>query len=96
MQCKNFDKANLDECVSLYIDVFLKEPWCEQNCPKKIKEYFLMLLEMNAFLGFMLVKDSQIIGLCLGYIKPYIFRRAGKRLLEEGRHDHNRRNRRGV
>lgn len=26
MQCKNFDKANLDECVSLYIDVFLKEP----------------------------------------------------------------------
>ena len=73
MQCKNFDKANLDECVSLYIDVFSKEPWYEQNRIEKIKEYFLMLLEMNTFLGFMLVKDSQIIGLCLGYIKPYIF-----------------------
>lgn len=75
MQCKNlnFDKANLNECVSLYIDVFSKELWCEQNCLKKIKEYFLMLLEMNTFLGFMLVKDSQIICVCVGYIKPYTF-----------------------
>lgn len=73
MQCKKFDKAYVDECVSLYVNVFSKEPWCEQNSIEKVKEYFLMLLEMNTFLGFVLVKDRQIIGVCMGYIKPYAF-----------------------
>ncbi|GAB0173030.1 hypothetical protein NHP164001_10460 [Helicobacter trogontum] len=73
MECRELKIAYLEECSSLYVDVFKREPWNEDNSLEDVRGYFLVLLQMNTFLGFVLMCGDHVVGICVGYIKPYIF-----------------------
>ncbi|WP_286032553.1 GNAT family N-acetyltransferase [Brachyspira pilosicoli] len=68
--CK-FDIKNLDECIDLYIDVFSKYPYYEDNTFEDTKIYFNNLMKMNTNINFILKENNKIIALSLGFIKPY-------------------------
>jgi len=63
----------IDECTDLFIKVFSKEPWNDVYESKEVvKNYFKSFNECNKFIGYVVTKDEKIIGLSIGFIKPWI------------------------
>lgn len=72
LQLYHFDLSMLKECIDLYIDVFSKEPWFEENNLEEVERYFLNFYESNKFIGYVIKKEEKIIGVSIGFLKPWI------------------------
>lgn len=70
---KKFDIEMLDECVELYMKTYSQEPWNESW---DSKDDVIHLIQNhyanNYFLGFVVVKDEKIVGVSIGFLKPWI------------------------
>lgn len=72
MKVKFLTKDMFDECVSLYIDVFSREPWNEvYESREQIIPYFENSIANNYCLGYVAVCNDQIVALCVGAKKPW-------------------------
>ncbi|GMA69562.1 hypothetical protein GCM10025879_08080 [Leuconostoc litchii] len=64
-------EKHIDEVASLYIDVFSREPWNEKNDFKEIRLYIERMLILNSNQSFLYIENEQIIGVALGFVKPW-------------------------
>lgn len=62
---------DIAQATTLYIDVFSKAPWCEQNDYDDIFRYITRLLQMNTNRCYVYKKSDHIIAMALGYVKPW-------------------------
>lgn len=67
------EEKHINDCVDLFIDVFSKEPWNDvYESRNQVITFFENYLADNYFLGYVLINDGKLIGLCLGAKKPWI------------------------
>ncbi|MBU5437276.1 GNAT family N-acetyltransferase [Tissierella sp. MSJ-40] len=68
-----FNMEMLDECVDLYMKVYSQEPWNEKWESRDVVEKFIKSHQKNSnFLSFIAIKDSKVVGVSIGFIKPWI------------------------
>lgn len=66
-------KDDMDESIDVFINTFSKEPWNDTFESKdQVKTFFENHINSNYFLGYTLKLDNKIIGICLGFKKPWI------------------------
>jgi GNAT superfamily N-acetyltransferase len=72
MELRRFIDRDIDECTTLFLSVFSKEPWNDQwSSFDHAKTYLSEIVESPGFLGFVAVKEDNIIGACLGRRKTW-------------------------
>ncbi|HCN55815.1 GNAT family N-acetyltransferase [Leuconostoc citreum] len=65
------EEKNIDEVVSLYIDVFSREPWNEKNESNEIRLYVERMLNLNSEQSFLYTENKHLIGVAIGFVKPW-------------------------
>ncbi len=64
--------SDVDECAELYILTYKEKPWSEEwNSSQPIKTFIRTHLQNNFFKGFIMKINEQIIGVCIGFQKPW-------------------------
>lgn len=70
---RSFQKEQLNECVDLFIDTFSKEPWNDTyDSREQVVTFFENHMKNNYFLGYLLMKDHQVVALSIGAKKPWM------------------------
>ena len=70
---KPFNVDLIDECVDLYMETYSKEPWNESwESKDEIISFYKNHCANNYFLGFVAMKDKNIVGVSVGFLKPWI------------------------
>ena len=70
---RKFNIEMLDECVDLYMKTYSQEPWNESWDSRDIvSNFYKNHYANNYFLGFVAIKDEKIVGVSVGFLKPYI------------------------
>lgn len=72
MKIRNLDINDLPQCTQLFEDTFSKEPWFDNDSMEDIKMLFMNHMNNNYFVGYVLLDDIKIVGLSLGFSKPWI------------------------
>lgn len=63
----------MDECVDLFIDVFSKDPWYDvYDSRERIECFFKNHIKNNNFLGYVAIRNEEIVGVSIGFIKPWV------------------------
>ncbi|QEA46398.1 GNAT family N-acetyltransferase [Leuconostoc citreum] len=65
------EEKHIDEVVSLYIDVFSREPWNEKNESNEIRLYVERMLNLNSEQSFLYTENKHLIGVAIGFVKPW-------------------------
>ena len=66
-------RKHLDDCVSLYIRTFSGEPWHDEfPSEKPVYDYFKNFLQLDTFLGYVVLVDNKVAALSVGMKKPWI------------------------
>lgn len=68
---REFQEADFELCVNLYIKVFNDEPWNDKWTCKKAKGYLGDMVNTPGFEGFVIMKDFNIVGFIFGYRKQW-------------------------
>jgi len=72
---RTFDLGMLDDCVDLYMKTYSQEPWNETwDSRDVVASFYKNHYANNYFLGFAAVRDGEIVGVSVGFLKPYIKR----------------------
>jgi len=72
---RTFDLGMLDDCVDLYMKTYSQEPWNETwDSRNVVASFYKNHYANNYFLGFAAVRDGEIVGVSVGFLKPYIKR----------------------
>lgn len=72
MELRRFTDHDIDECTTLFLNVFSKEPWNDQwSSFDHAKTYLMEITESPGFLGFVALKEGSIVGACLGRRKTW-------------------------
>ena len=67
------NSGNLNRCVDLFIETFSKEPWNDvYDSREQVVTFFENYRNNNYFLGYVLMKEEEVIALSLGERKPWI------------------------
>ena len=70
---RKMEIATINTAVDLFIDTFSKEPWNDEyESREQVVEFFKNHFANNYFLGYELVIDGILQGLCIGMKKPWI------------------------
>ena len=70
---RKFTMDMLDECVDLYMKTYSQEPWNESwDSRDVVADFYKNHYANNYFLGFVAMKDGKIVGVSVGFLKPYI------------------------
>lgn len=73
MEFKEFELNMLNECVELFIDTFSRETCNEKfESVEEVRNLFLNHFNNNYFLSYVVTYNNKIIGVSLGYKKPWI------------------------
>ena len=70
MRIRLFNKKDLDEVISLFIDIFEKENKKEKWTKEMAEKYLLIHYRMNKDLCFVATENKKIIGIGLCMLKP--------------------------
>jgi len=70
LKVKVLSEDDVDSCVEIYIDAYSKEPWVEKYDYTSVNKYLNKYLNLNGFLGFVLIMNNEIIGEILGLVMP--------------------------
>ncbi len=62
---KRIDESLIDDCVSVYLEAFLQEPWNEKYEPESVEKYFRDFMSGNICFGLALCEDNNVIGVLL-------------------------------
>ena len=73
LKVKILSKEDIAACVEIYIDAYSKEPWNEKYDYTSVHKYIEKYLKLNSFLGFVLMKNDEIIGEIFGLVMPTAF-----------------------
>lgn len=66
-------KEHLEECVTLYIDTFTREPWNDTyESRQQVKTFFENHMKNNYFIGYVGIVENTIVALSIGMKKPWI------------------------
>ncbi|MFH1653567.1 MAG: GNAT family N-acetyltransferase [Pseudomonadota bacterium] len=69
---RKFESDMLDECADLYLRVFTVAPWNEKwGKLEDVKKYLNEYCNFKTFKGFVAVKNKKIVGVALGFLKPW-------------------------
>ncbi|MDV7687638.1 GNAT family N-acetyltransferase [Oenococcus oeni] len=60
-----------DVVTKLYIKVFSQYPWHEDNKYDDISNYIIHLLQMNTNRCYLYKDDNELVGVALGFVKPW-------------------------
>lgn len=71
MELKDITKISQEKIISEYLEVFNSEPWNDGLSVEEVENYIQNIITMNTFKGYVLMKDDNAVGFCLGYIKPW-------------------------
>jgi aminoglycoside 6'-N-acetyltransferase I len=72
MEFRRFTDHDIDECTTLFLNVFSKAPWNDQwSSFDHAKTYLMEITESPSFLGFVAVKEERIVAACLGRRKTW-------------------------
>jgi ribosomal protein S18 acetylase RimI-like enzyme len=70
---QRFDIERVDECVDLYMKTYSREPWNESwESRDVVTALFMNHYKNNYFIGYMAIKDEMVVGVSLGFTKPWI------------------------
>ncbi len=73
MVVNKMNENMIEESVDLYISTFSREPWNDvYESKEQVREFFRNHFANNYFLGYVIIIDGKIHGLCLGMKKPWI------------------------
>lgn len=73
VEIQQFNIGLLDECVDIYMKTYSREPWNETWESKDIVSAFITNhYENNYFIGFVAIKAGKVVGVSLGFLKPWI------------------------
>ena len=69
---RDFTLDTLDKCVDLYMETYSQEPWNESwDSRDVIENFYRNHFANNYFLGFTAYKEEEIVGVCVGFLKPW-------------------------
>ena len=70
---RSFTLDILSECSDLYMKTYSQEPWNERWSSRDVvDDFYRNHFTNNYFLGFVAYKDESVIGVCVGFLKPWI------------------------
>ncbi len=71
--CHPFDSNMIADCVALYQKVYAQPPWNESwHSTQAIFEFFHNHLINNFFMGYVAKRGTTIVGVSIGFSKPWI------------------------
>ncbi|MCT7982946.1 GNAT family N-acetyltransferase [Laspinema sp. A4] len=62
---------SLEKCAELLMEAYNAEPWNDQWTKEKAWEKLTCFYNSPKFLGWMAIRDNNLLGACLGNIEPY-------------------------
>lgn len=69
----NMKQEDVNECIDLFIDTFSSEPWNDiYESREQVQVFILNHMNNNYFVGYIVKIDAKIVGLSLGFQKPWI------------------------
>jgi len=69
----NFTLDIVDACVDLYMKTYSQEPWNESwDSRDVVEKFYRNHFANNYFLGFVAYRGESLIGVCVGFLKPWI------------------------
>ena len=72
IEIRKFSIGDMDECVSLYKDVFSSEPWNDEwISTDQVKYYLMELIENPVFEGFVAYENSFLVAVCFGHKRSW-------------------------
>lgn len=72
LEFKKFENSYLDECTRLFLKVYSVEPWNDKwESFEQARDYLLEFINNPVFSGYIVSKDSKIIGVCLGHQRSW-------------------------
>lgn len=73
MKLDKITMENVEECITLYMDTFSKEPWNDVfESSDKVRAYYHHFLASNQCIGYVGIVDEKIEVMSIGMIKPWI------------------------
>lgn len=72
MKLIELTEDHLDEAVKLYQDTFSKEPWFDDDSDESVRNLLINHMNNNYYLGYGLIKEDVLVGLSIGFKKPWI------------------------
>ncbi len=67
-----FEESMLDACTDLFLEVFTREPWNDEwESKDHARQYILNHCRMNTFYGFVALLDKKVVGVSIGFLKPW-------------------------
>lgn len=72
IEIRKFSIGDMDECVSLYKNVFSSEPWNDDWISNDQVKYYLMeLIENPVFEGFVAYENAYLVAACFGHKRSW-------------------------
>ena len=71
MEIVKYNKQYLNEIITLYIEVFSKEPWNDKWTSENCRTYLLEYINNPVFIVYLLLDNDIIIGCCFGHLKSW-------------------------
>lgn len=73
VRLQKYEDSMFQACINLFEDTFTKEPWNDvYTDPLQVTRYFSRCLESNQSLVYVLMDDERMVGLSIGFKKPWI------------------------
>jgi len=70
---RKFTIDMLNECTDLYMKTYSQPPWNESWDSKDVvSDFYKNHYANNYFVGFVAMKDEKIVGVSVGFLKPWI------------------------
>ena len=71
MIVRKIESSDIDPCAELFAEVFREAPWNEPWSHKKAMERLAHLYDSKGFVGFLIEKEKDIMGIVLGNVEPF-------------------------
>jgi aminoglycoside 6'-N-acetyltransferase I len=72
IEYSSFEIGNLDECTRLFLKVYSRRPWDDRwESFDQAQKYLLEFINNPVFKGFVVLENTKIIGVCLGYQRSW-------------------------
>ncbi|MEG0328017.1 MAG: GNAT family N-acetyltransferase [Erysipelothrix sp.] len=72
VEFRTIEESDVEACVHVFKNTFSKEPWFDEDSIEEIENLFINHMNNNYFVGYVLVEENTILGISLGFSKPWI------------------------